>query len=176
MTIRRAALYVGGASLLAAWLSSAASMSLQGPQRPLPAPSVEEPSGEQIAASVQTQARRLKERLRTPLPQEPIRNPFAFHAVNPPPPPVSERRLQAAAVDAPAALPEPPLALIGVGEASRPEGAVRTAMIATDRDDVMVASVGDIVLQRYRVTAIGADDVELTDAATGVARRLILQH
>ena len=38
MTIRRAALYIGGASLLVAWLSSAASMSLQpGPTAAAPA-------------------------------------------------------------------------------------------------------------------------------------------
>jgi hypothetical protein len=173
MTIRRAALYIGGASLLVAWLSSAASLSLQTPPRQLPAPASNEPSPELIAASVQAQAKRLKERLATaPLPQEPIRNPFAFGPVNPPPP-TSARRLQAS-VDEPPALipPDPMLALIGIGESRNPDGIVRTAMITTDRDELVVAAVGDVVVQRYQVAAIGPDAVELSDVATGTIRRL----
>jgi hypothetical protein len=177
MTIRRAALYIGGASLLVAWLSSAASVSLQTPPRQLPAPESTESSPELIAASVQAQAKRLKERLATaPLPQEPIRNPFAFRPVNPPPP-VPGRRLQAAVDEPPVPVTaDPMLALIGIGESRNPEGIVRTAMITTDRDELVVAAVGDMVLERYKVAAIGADAVELSDGATGTVRRLSLRH
>jgi hypothetical protein len=177
MTIRRAALYTGGASLLVAWLSSAASLSLQTPPRQLPAPQSDDPSTELLAASVQAQTKRLKERLATaPVPQEPVRNPFAFRPVNPPPP-LSTRRLQAA-VDEPAPLipADPMLALIGIGESSNTEGIVRTAMITTDRDELVVAAVGDAVLDRYKVAAIGPDAVELSDVATGTVRRLSLRH
>jgi hypothetical protein len=69
----------------------------------------------------------------------------------------------------------PALALVGMAEQRKPEGIVRTAMIATESDDLIMAVVGDVVLTRYKVTAIGADAVELADLTTGLARRLALQ-
>ena len=39
-----------------------------------------------------------------------------------------------------------------------------------------MATVGDAVLQQYKVTAIGADAAELTDVSTGLTRRLVLRE
>ena len=78
MTLRRATLYVAGGTLLVAWFSSAASMSLGRNSRRTPQVVADSAPAQNLAVSVQTQARRLKERLAVaPLPQEPTRNPFA---------------------------------------------------------------------------------------------------
>jgi hypothetical protein len=65
--------------------------------------------------------------------------------------------------------------LIGVAEQRRSEGLVRTAMIATEGDVLTMALIGDSVLLRYKVSAIGVDFVELTDVTTNRVRRLTLQ-
>ena len=176
MTLRRAALYVGGASLLAAWFSSAASLSLQRPPRVLGSDASPAPSAtDDIAANIQRQAARLRQRLASPpLPQQPARNPFAFRAHPPKPRQQAARPVGTAApvMELPA---EPALLLVGMAERNRPEGVVRTAMITTPADDLILASVGDVVLHRYKVTAIGHDTVELTDVTTGQVRRISLQ-
>ncbi|MGH9371735.1 MAG: hypothetical protein ACRD15_09425 [Vicinamibacterales bacterium] len=175
MTIKRAALYIGGASLLVAWLSSAASLSLQRNHRREPVTETAEPVVELTAGSVD--AKRLKERLASaPLPQHPIRNPFVFRTVDAPRRAVSTQRLEAA-LAAPLAVPaDLDLLLIGIAEDRKAQETVRTAMIVAESDQLIVAAVGDVVLQRYKVTAIGADAVELADVATGIARRLALQY
>jgi hypothetical protein len=179
MTLRKATLYVGGGSLLVAWFSSAASVSLtRSPGRvPDPQEAVVSPT-DGVAGNVQAQARRLKQRLAAaPLPQRPVRNPFAFG-----PAPVSSRPavlpVSRAATEAPvAALPpaEPRLELVGIAEQQVDQALVRTAMIATESNELVMAVVGASVLGRYTVTAIASDGVELTDTTTGQARRLVLQ-
>ena len=80
MTLRRATLYIGGGSLLVAWFSSAASVSLRRtpPRAFSEGQSVAAPT-DGVAEAVQAQSRRLRQRLATaPLPQQPLRNPFAF--------------------------------------------------------------------------------------------------
>ena len=62
MTLRRATLYVAGGTLLVAWFSSAASMSLGRNSRRAAGRRDSAPA-QNLAVSVQTQARRLKERL-----------------------------------------------------------------------------------------------------------------
>jgi hypothetical protein len=143
-----------------------------------PAPAVDAPPAptDGLAADVQARARRLKERLTaSPLPQQPVRNPFAF-APAAPPRNVARARPRVlepvpAAVEAPA---EPALSLIGFAEERRPQGVVRTAMLAADDDRLIVAAVGDAVLTRYTVTFIGSDAIELADSTTGQTRRLAI--
>jgi hypothetical protein len=65
--------------------------------------------------------------------------------------------------------------LIGIAEDAGAAGPVRTAMIATAADELLMVSVGDTVLHRYRLTGIGHDTAELTDLTTGQVRRLSLQ-
>jgi hypothetical protein len=179
MTLRRATLYVGGGSLLVAWFSSAASLSLmRTPRRPVSeAQSVSAPT-DGVAEAVHAQARRLKQRLSTaPLPQQPLRNPFAFR-----PAPVatpSAVRARTAApqpvLAEPAPPPEPRLELVGIAEHRRPTGTVRTAMVATEANELVMAAIGSEILGRYTVTAIDDDGVLLTEIATGRTRRLALQ-
>ena len=70
---------------------------------------------------------------------------------------------------------EPALYLIGIAETKTAAGIVRTAMITGGRDDLMMAMVGQRLLSRYDVVAIGPDAVELKDLETGLPRRLVLR-
>ena len=178
MTLRRATAYIGGGSLLVAWFSSAASLSLARHPRPsaADAQTASAPT-EGVAENVQAQARRLKQRLASaPIPQQPLRNPFAFR----PAPiatasPVRPRPAVQPLPTEPLPPPEPRLELAGIAEQATPAGIIRTAMIATESNELIMAAVGASVLGRYKVAAIGADGVELTDVATGQTRRLALQ-
>jgi hypothetical protein len=168
--------YIGGAVVLAAWLASAAST--RGPDGPQPAVRPVATSGtEQLAADVQAQSARLRQRLASaPVPRKPTRNPFAFgereslrtHVVSSRPVVVPE----------PAAAPppiEPALALIGIAAQSSARGLVRTAMIVGPGDELYMVAEGQAVAGRYVVAAIGADAVELRDDTTGLTRRLALR-
>jgi len=178
MTLRKATLYVGGGSLLVAWFSSAASVSLTPSPRRVPGPqeTVTSPT-DGVAGNVQAQARRLKQRLAAaPLPQRPVRNPFAFRpVVSSAPAAAAPVRRAAAEPVAPLPPAEPRLELVGIAEQNVNQVLVRTAMIATESNELIMAVVGASVLGRYRVAAIAADGVELTDTTTGLSRRLVLQ-
>ena len=179
MTLRRATLYVAGGTLLVAWFSSAASMSLRTPRR---APQVVDDGApaQSLALSVQSQARRLKERLATaPLPQEPVRNPFAFRAATPEvrSVPSSPRGAVPPPVTAPVevVVPDVPLLLVGLAEHRNGDVLTQSAVISSNGEDLIMAEVGTVVLGRYTVTSIGSDAVEMKDASTGRVRRLVLQ-
>lgn len=170
--------YVGGAALLLAWLAAASGDT----RRPRP---VRPPSQtgdavvlQTVATDVQAQAARLRRRLAAaPAPGEPLRNPFAFDAREP----RAVHRTASVVTAAPAAaeaprMPvEPALSLVGIAEQQTPAGLVRTAMISTGGDDLLMVTEGQAVGLRYRVVAVGADAVELKDVATGATRRLVLQ-
>ena len=176
MTLRRAALYVGGASLLVAWFSSAASVSRQQPDATPAAPGRTDPAPDALALDIQAQAKRLRERLASaPPPQQPFRNPFAFRIAERPARLDAAPAVHAATPPVPELPSEPLLVLVGIAEQKRPQGMVRTAMITTAGDDLIMAAVGDTVLHRYRVTAIGHDTAELTDLTSGQLRRISLQ-
>jgi hypothetical protein len=74
-----------------------------------------------------------------------------------------------------AAVFEPELTLIGVAEQPTAAGLVRTAMIAGPGDELLMVVEGQQIGGRYRVSAVGADAVELQDLATGATRRLVLK-
>jgi hypothetical protein len=180
MTLRRATLYIGGGTLLVAWFSSAASVPLgRNPRRPSTANRDTSPRADALAVSVQTQARRLAQRLATaPAPQQPTRNPFAFGAL-----PVV-RRATPVRMAAPepepaplaAAIVEPALVLVGLAERRTGDSVVRSAVISTDGQDLIMAEVGTVLLGQYTVTSIGNDAVELNETSTGRSRRLSLQR
>lgn len=165
----RAAAYVLGGMLLAAWLASAAGV-VGGP--PVPTVETRSPDSVQLdalAVDVESQTLRLRQRMATaPAPRPTIRNPFEFVVVEPRPP-VSERKPVATAftIDAP---PEPNLVLIGMAE----DGSTRTAMIQSG-DELVMAAEGQTIVARYRVTKVGADAIELVDLVTGTTRRLFLR-
>ncbi len=173
MSRARAAAYLVGGILLAAWLASAAGVTMRPRAVPLPRRSAEAIQLDTVAADVQAQASRLRERLAiAPAPQTPARNPFAFAGREPVPAPQPPKPQPVNAVTAfvQQLIAEPDLVLLGVAE----EGNVRTAMIGSG-DELLMATEGQTVAGRYRVGKVGADAVELVDIATGATRRLSLR-
>jgi hypothetical protein len=176
MTPTRAAAYIGVASILAAWLSSAAGVARDAARPPDPAP-LRPVERHQLADELRAQTTRLAERLAAaPAPRTPARNPFAFR---PRPAAVAvtgvagSRGAQGAAqaLDVP---PMPRLQLIGVAETSTPDGPVRTAMIVADGETLLMLGVGESVGNRYRVAAVDPTSVALEDLESGATRRLVL--
>ena len=178
MNIRRVALAIGSATLLAAWLSSADSLSpARGSavsQVPADTTDADEP------ARIDSELRRLRDRLATvPHPRAPLRNPFMFAPVDRPSPEgrahgrIADARAAAAAMDPGPA--EPELELIGVAEKGRGDARVRTAVIASGAGDLLMVTAGETLLDRYTVLSVGGGSVELSDAQTGRARRLVLR-
>jgi hypothetical protein len=173
MAPKKVAVYLGSATVLAAWLASAAVVE-QTPQ-PTAAPTVQTTGTETLAEEVQAQAGRLRERLAAaPAPQQPVRNPFAF-APKPVPRPARTPARLSPTPSPPVLLPEPALALIGLAEDQSPKGPIRTAIISAEADELFMVKVGDFIGARYRVDAIGADAVELFDLTTSSVRRLALR-
>jgi hypothetical protein len=175
MSLRRAALCVGGATLIAAWFAAAASEPRQRDQPRAEPTSSPQSETERLAAGVQAQAVRLRERLASaPVPQQPVRNPFTFdrHAEPASRPAARPIEFVAPPPSVPAA---PALMLVGVAEQRQPAGLVRIAMLSGDGDDVLMAKVGESVIGRYEVLAIDPEAVELRDTVTGATRRLVLR-
>lgn len=177
MTPGRAAAYIGGATLLLAWLASASGVARQPRRVGVPSRSGDAAVLQTIASDVQSQASRLRQRLATaPAPRGSVRNPFAFdtregRVARRAPLPVSP----SSRIDAVRVPVEPSLSLLGIAEQDTPSGLIRTAMMSAGGDDLIMAVEGQTVAVRYRVVAIGADGVELKDIATGATRRLALQ-
>ena len=177
MTSGRTIRYVAGGGLLVAWLA-AANMPAQDPDRtrdrarpldPVP-PAV-------IAEEVHSQAARLQARMaQAPVPESNPRNPFAFGAT-----PRAARAAEpeaTVAVAAPSAVmvpPPPALTLMGIAEEYVIGGYRRTAVIGGEGDEIFMVTEGDRVGERYKVTKIGADAVELEDVVNKGYRRLALR-
>ncbi len=170
MSRTRAAAYLVGGMLLAAWLASAAGVTMRPRTVPLPRRSAEAVHLDAVASDVQAQASRLRERLASPPKlQAPVRNPFAFAVREPAPAPAPK---PAAAIPAfvQRLIAEPELNLLGVAQ----EGAVRTALIGSG-DELLMVTEGQTVVGRYRVGTVAPDAVELIDLGTGATRRLSLR-
>lgn len=174
MTSSRAAAYGAIGILSIAWLASAVSVSRQPPpvRQTAAAPS---PQLDVLAANVQSQSSRLRKRLAdAPQPQPPARNPFSFVVRQ-----TKTARAAAPVVEAapaPEPLPaEPVLDLIGIAERNTPKGVVRTAMIVDAAQELHMLQEGQEIAGRYRVTAISADVVELTETTSGATRRIALK-
>jgi hypothetical protein len=178
MTSMRAAAYVGGGALLVAWFAAAAGSPTQdlAPARESSAGSAATSGSASIATEVQAQAARLRERLsQAPTPALHPRNPFSFAAA-----PVAHptaRSIAAAPIEPPPPVvaPTPVLSLMGIAEEASPEGTHRTAVIGGANDALYFVMEGQALADRYRVTTIGHDAVELKDLVTGGYRRLALQ-
>ena len=172
MTPARAATYLVGAILLAGWLASAAGVTRSQPPR-VPRRSADAMQLDAVVLDVQSQASRLRQRLAgAPALRAQVRNPFTFaeRESGTAPSALFPRVAQPAPVAVNAPLPDPELALIGVAE----EGETRTAMIQSG-DELLMATEGAILANRYRVVKVGAEGVELVDLGTGVTRRLFLR-
>jgi hypothetical protein len=175
MTPTRAAAYLGCATLLGAWLASAAGVGSPPPPPSEPQP-VQTSGTETLAEEVQSQAARLRERLAAaPAPRDPGRNPFAFA-----PKIVSSARARRAAaalppVAPPPVFPEPALSLVGIAADGVATAPVRTAIITAEGGEMFMVKAGDLIGGRYRVESVGTDTVELLDHTSGAIRRLALR-
>jgi len=171
MNLKQTATLVGVGGALVAWLAGAATSN-----HPAVAPAaVQRKAIDQRGAALAREVERLHERLRPEAtPTRPARNLFTFHAAPRPaprsvgalPPPIVETR--------PPAVIQPPLKLEGIAEDPGPDGPKRTAWIAGD-GKLFTVREGDTLLQRYKVTKISTDVVELTDDNDGSTRRLALR-
>ena len=177
MQMRPAAIYGIGGVLLVACLAAA---NMPQDRDPLPsrAPRADRAAGPQaLAAEVSAQAARLRDRMaQAPAPGANARNPFSFAARPTASAPAAV--VHAAVADEPAPVftaPLPPLTLMGIAEESTPAGPRRTAVIGGEGDALYMVREGDAVGDRYRVTKIGADAVELEDVLTKGYRRLALR-
>jgi Tfp pilus assembly protein PilP len=112
---------------------------------------------------------------RAPIPGADIRNPFAFNLAHAAPPATVRAAVAADEPAAPLIAPLPPLTLMGVAEDTTPAGPKRTAVIGGEGDTIYMVGEGDAVGDRYRVTKIGADAVELEDVVSKAYRRLALR-
>lgn len=177
MAPARVAAYLGGTTLLAAWLASAAGVSHQQPAARPERPSPEAIQLDTLASDVQSQAVRLRTRLAAaPAPQSPLRNPFSFAVREASVPRTAPRHDAASAQSLVAPAPsEPVLELAGIAEEKTDAGGKRTAMITAPGEQLFLVTEGQELAGRYRVSAVGADAVELKDLVTGVTRRLALR-
>lgn len=166
-----------GTAACSVWLASAAGVTRQAREARTTSRQIEAAQFDALAADMQTQAGRLRERLaQAPAPREAVRNPFRF-ADRPPAATRPRRALPRSETPEPAVpeIREPALQLIGVAETNTKDGLVRTALITGGHSELMMVTVGQRILSRYDVVAVGADAVELKDVGTGAVRRLILQ-
>ena len=170
----RTAIYGVGGTLLVAYLATANMPSpTAAPEQPR-AQAPRQPSPDAIAADIRTQADRLHERMKAaPLPEPSPRNPFSFGVTEAPPRAAAIPRAEPPLEPA---VPSPPmLTLMGIAEEAVPEGVRRTAVIGGSGDTLFMVTEGQPVGDRYKVTKIGADAVELEDLLTKAYRRLALR-
>jgi hypothetical protein len=176
MNASRLAVWIVGAAVSGAWLASAAGVTRQARTVRVPPPAPETIQLDALAAEVQAQAGRLRERLANAPAPRTERNPFRFdsaptkHRAAP-----AETRHTFAPPPTAAELPEPVIELIGIAENQTPTGAVRTAMMTNEQNDLIMVTVGQRILGRYDVVAVTEEAVDLKDAQTGAIRRLILR-
>ena len=175
MTPRQSAIYLTGGALLVAWLA-AANMPAPEPPAAGTRADAQPPGPDAIALDVSAQASRLRERMsQAPAPHPDVRNPFAFGAPPRPHRPPVESPAPAVVDAAPAIPAAPALTLMGIAEESTAQGVRRTAIIGGDGDTLFLVVEGQAVGDRYKVSKIGADAVELEDVITKAYRRLALK-
>jgi hypothetical protein len=68
----------------------------------------------------------------------------------------------------------PPLNVKYIGSVENAAGA-KVAVLVTDRQEVLTGQAGQLIANRYRVTRIGLESVDLEDVATGQSRRVALR-
>lgn len=178
MSSAKAAVYGVGGALLAACLAAANMPTWESPPDERAPRPVATTGPESLAVEVRSQAARLHARMaEAPVPDRNLRNPFSF---GPAPRAAGSDRLVHAAVaaePAPAVVapPLPSLTLMGIAEEAVPGGVRRTAVIGGDGDAIYMVIEGQAVGDRYKVTKIGADAVELEDLVTKGYRRIALR-
>jgi len=175
MTARRAGAWLAGGTLLAAWLAAAAAPSLA-PQAGSASPKSQGSETDRRVLELAVEADRLHDRLSVVLAPPPVmRNPFQFSRRAPapaatvhvarepeaPPPP-------AVAVSAP-----PPITFLGVAEDTAGTNPARTAILSFG-GDLLLVKEGELIGDRYRLTKIGSDVIELQDSKDSRTFRIVL--
>ena len=163
---KRTVLLVLALAALAAWLAAASTSGVPSVRPIVGAPAAIDARGAALAAEID----RLHDRLRPTATPEHNRNLFQFAARVPP---VRASVAPAVAAPTPPTIPvavEPPFKLIGIAE----DSGTRTAILSSPAQLLMV-KIGDVVASKYRVAAISADAIELTDSADGSVLKLILK-
>jgi hypothetical protein len=176
MQVRRSAAIVGGVALVGAWIASAAGLIYDAPEPLSIQPRASATSGAaSLEEDVRAQAARLRDRLsRAPNPQPSGRNPFRFEARRP----VAERsvRPKSAVVETPPAAVVAPLPMRLEGLAERDvDGTKKRIAILSIYTQVFLVGEGEIFNDRYRVTAIGTDVVEIEETVTGTLTKLAIR-
>jgi hypothetical protein len=178
MTSRRTTLTVVGGALLVTYFA-AANMPSQEAEAPRDRARPAATAGtESLAEEVRSQAARLQARMaQAPAPENHPRNPFAFGMAARPLQPAPPVRAAAIVEESPAPMAPPPptLTLMGVAEEAVLGGFRRTAVIGGAGDAIYIVTEGQSVADRYTVTKIGADAIELEDLVTKAYRRLALK-
>lgn len=164
---------VSGAGVLSMWLVATLPSGLPGRAAP---PREGEAARPAAASDIAQQADRLRTRLRREaLYRAPGRNLFRFaprlaarpsEAANVPPAPAAEL---------PATPPPLPMRLAGIAVDANGAETVRTAILSTF-SGVVLARPGDAILDRFRVTDVEEEAVNLVIIADGTAVRLTLRN
>ena len=175
MHASRAALIVVGLNLIAVWAAaaaggrSAATEPGAPPQLVIEEDAVGEARASLLAAADRLEAHTRRGDLRPAL----VRDPFRFGASARP----AGRRAAAEpapeatapAEPAPEATPEPDISLQGMAESGEGDALVRTSILRAD-GELILASLGTRVGDRFEVVALTADSVELEDLVAHVRR------
>jgi hypothetical protein len=61
-----------------------------------------------------------------------------------------------------------------IGSVGNAEG-VKVAVLVTERNEVLTGQRGDVVANRYRISNIGIESVDVEDVGTGQSRRIPLK-
>ena len=160
MTPKRAAAWLGGSMLLAAWLAAAAAPSLERVPSADPVDQrVSEPDRQVLMLAAE--AERLRQRLNIVAVRRPVvRNLFRFATKTPRAKPVPQEFLQ----PVPAVPMAPPVKLLGVAEHSIEPNPGRTAILTLD-GELLLVKEGESFGGRYRLTRVGAEVAEIEDTS-----------
>lgn len=175
MNASRAALLVVGINLLAVWAAAAAGGRTAAAAPAAPPQVAADVAVGEARSSLLAAAERLEAHARRNPPAAMGRDPFRFGGEGRPvarrapggSPPGPTADAPASAL--PAVEPEPDIVLRGMAESGEGEAIVRTAILSAG-GDLVLASLGSRVGNRYEVVALTADSVELEDVVSHVRR------
>ena len=175
MNASRAALMVVGVNLVAVWAAAAAGSRIAVAEPAAPPQVMADEAVGEARASLLAAAERLEAHARRNVTASMSRDPFRFGAESrpagrrAPETPRSEFPAQELAAETPAVDPEPDIVLQGMAESADGETIVRTAILRAG-SELVLATVGTRVADRYDVVAVTAESVELEDTVTRVRR------
>lgn len=168
---------VSGATVLATWFASVPPV--QHTTTPVGEPAASTTVTSRASDQIVREADRLSARLHPSMPyQGPLRNPFQFsqprRATSAPRATSRQPKVSDASMTETPVAPPLRVSLTGIAEDTSGAAPVRTAVISTP-DDVMLVKEGEMVAGQYKVTAVTANSVDLTRVSDGSVVRLTLR-